>query len=671
MPAVSPTSLFHAIAETTKAAQVLQVAANSTNATTQAAKALQVICAWPVSGQYGFGSRLLYYVLVAACVLGRDVEWLRNATLAAALIFPAVAAIHAVVLAIMHIDGGVDMDIYGAFQLCSIGILAAPVTVRLSKTYFNDPGRNAIFLWTLLLLAGLASLAVEFYRTEATDCLDPETMLPITNMADFIYGVSNCSLTCDVDKGPFSPMRGGSANNIYVILSPDVLTFGTVTLLASACCIPAILSLVSTWNKILEIKWWSRFGVDETRVDDLIEGTNGATIAKMRKVNNVIGGYQSTVEIVVFTGFVLAILIFGERNFYSHSVNYMVEPMASVGQWAPIVGTGIAALGSAALIFSKDGKEIGNKPASLAHSDGSSPTPHNDGRRETLDGHPLEDIPTPPPPKAPASHRAIVAGETPDIGHDLSQAPTYPSSAAADSDQVGRTFSNRTASTYVENGVAGAIEGPSEPPSGESGDAGSRRTVARALNVLGNYFGNPSHDMFDDSEFRQGRAVDFPEIPGEEHRNPELDQIREAYNYPRNSEGQITPSLRRQGSRGSFASSISNVDLAGHSAPKEAAMPGPSAPSIVLSPLTTSGASLSRISTLPTKPSPIEVPRIQKRRDTLEVPSPSRHNPPRHSLSSFAPLYSLPQPSTQALPDTAGEAGPSTGPVARLPDSPT
>jgi hypothetical protein len=50
--------------------------------------------------------------------------------------------------------GAVDMDIYGAFQLCSIGILAAPITVRLSRTYFYDPGRNTIFAWTGLVLAG-------------------------------------------------------------------------------------------------------------------------------------------------------------------------------------------------------------------------------------------------------------------------------------------------------------------------------------------------------------------------------------------------------------------------------------------------------------------------------------------------------------------------------------
>lgn len=89
--------------------------------------ALQVVCAWPVSGQYGPGSRVLYvlsskhfkrpclticsfassryYALVAACVIARKADWLRNACLAGALLFPAVAALHGVVLAAMHVNG--------------------------------------------------------------------------------------------------------------------------------------------------------------------------------------------------------------------------------------------------------------------------------------------------------------------------------------------------------------------------------------------------------------------------------------------------------------------------------------------------------------------------------------------------------------------------------------
>jgi hypothetical protein len=116
----------------------------------------------------------VYYVLVAACVLARKSEWLRNACLAAALILPAIAAIHAIVLAALHVDGmlptplsphrtravlnsildAIDMDIYGTLQLCSIGILTAPACVRLSNTYFNSKGRNVLFLWTILVLAG-------------------------------------------------------------------------------------------------------------------------------------------------------------------------------------------------------------------------------------------------------------------------------------------------------------------------------------------------------------------------------------------------------------------------------------------------------------------------------------------------------------------------------------
>ena len=60
----------------------------------------EVICAFPVSGQYGPGSRILYYALVLVCIFGSRNEWLRASSLAAALLFPAVAAVHAIVLAV-------------------------------------------------------------------------------------------------------------------------------------------------------------------------------------------------------------------------------------------------------------------------------------------------------------------------------------------------------------------------------------------------------------------------------------------------------------------------------------------------------------------------------------------------------------------------------------------
>ena len=186
------------------------------------------------------------------------------------------------------------------------------------------PGRNLIFLWTGVVLAGLISLTVEFFRTNSVPCPPGE----------LAYGVDNaCGLICSVDSGPFSPMRTQAQDNIYVIEAPTTLTIGAATTLAAACCIPAILSLASMWNKILQQNWKKRFG-DGNESEDLnqpISGTNAATPAKMLKVNDRIRFYLKMVEIPVFGAAILAIVIVGERNFWDYNVSYMTEPITSVG----------------------------------------------------------------------------------------------------------------------------------------------------------------------------------------------------------------------------------------------------------------------------------------------------------------------------------------------------
>lgn len=222
-----------------------------------------------------------------------------------------------------------------AIEICAIGVLAGPATVRISQTYFNTPGRNLIFIWTGMVLAGLLSLTVEFFRATPVSC----------PASKFSWGEDDCDLTCSADHGPSSPLRGGSQNNIYVIKSPNLLSFGAATLLSAACCIPAILSLVSMWNIILKRNWTERFGDNQELqgLDEPIPGTN-STPAKLNRVNSRIRFYLQMTEIPIYSAAVLAILIVGERNFFDYRVNYMTEPIASVGQWAPIVGTGLAAV---------------------------------------------------------------------------------------------------------------------------------------------------------------------------------------------------------------------------------------------------------------------------------------------------------------------------------------
>ena len=176
-------------------------------------------------------------------------------------------------------------------------------------------------------------MTVEFYRTHAIDCPRDDSGTPIPlNIGKFPYGTL-CGLKCTVDDGPFSPMRRDAADNIYVIPAPDKLTFDTVTLFAAACCIPAILSLVTIWNKILESNWKTRFGQGTSKsTNEHIDGTNGATIGKMNRINGLIRTLISAVEAPVFVAAVIAIVVMGERNFFSSQVSYQTEPIASIGK---------------------------------------------------------------------------------------------------------------------------------------------------------------------------------------------------------------------------------------------------------------------------------------------------------------------------------------------------
>ncbi|KAJ5279264.1 hypothetical protein N7478_004636 [Penicillium angulare] len=448
---------------------------------------LEVVCAWPVSGQYGPGTRYLYYILAAACVFARKEEWIRNACLAAVLLFPAVAALHGIVLAAIHIDGAVDMDVYGAFQLCAIGILTAPATVRLSKTYFNNPGRNIIFLWTVLLLAGLLSLTVEFLRIKPIICPSDDAATTIWAETKMFYYNSTCGLQCTEDRGPQSPLRQGSANNIYVIPSPHQLDFDTATLLAAACCIPAILSLVSTWIKILD-KNWEKLSRGKRREKDNepIEGTNGATPIQMTGIAEKIRGWLTLIEIPIFVAGVIAIIVKGEMNFWSEPVDYQTEPIASIGQWAPIVGTGLAVVGSLYLIFAADMEAEENKK--------DKPTDQQINRCTECGGNGI----------CPSTD------------------------SLENSRRTSTSSSDRPPSEMERSATFSTIHQAMKSQSGP--DPGGRRKVAQFFNATSAYFATKAHKDFKDTGFEVEQRTNFPEIPGEVFRNKDLHEIRTVYN---------------------------------------------------------------------------------------------------------------------------------------------
>lgn len=309
-------------------------------------------------------------------------------------------------------------------------------------------------------------------------------------------------------------------------------------LLAAACCIPAILLLVSMWFKILEFIWKSspkdgesedaeperaseesRANISptrpslqrekpenaecfETHTDTSQEQEQELRAAKPAKLNPVAFAIREYGEIVVFGSAVLAILILGERNMFSSQIRYQQEPIVSsstsfhtlwltsskgnIGQWSPIAGTILAILGSAYLL------------------------------------------------------------------------------------------------------LAEAMEEEKHHPNG----TGITRSTARLFMKAGDGFGNIARKIFDDSEFRRGRATGYPEVPGEAKRNAGLSDTISIY----------SPSIRRDSNE------------SGHSA-----------------------LSRQRSGTLESSKAKrrdtLETP-TAKRRDTLEVPaSPGHHGALQGSLS--------------------------------------
>lgn len=198
---------------------------------------------------------------------------------------------------------------------------------------------------------------------------------------------------------------------------------------------------------------------------------------------------------------------------------------------------------------------------------------------------------------------------------------------------MGPSFSNDLAPAMSRHKSAPASSQARRPEM--AGDSGSRRKVAKMFIAVGNSLGAAAHDWFDDSEFKRGRAVDFPEIPGEINRNRDLAQIRELYNPRRDADGNATPLPRSRASSfvGSVASGRGVEGLSRAASPRPSRSPSPL-------PVTAAGQR-QRASTMPVGRVSFELQAVdpnrgrrRARRDTLEVPTPMHHNPMRSHRST-------------------------------------
>jgi hypothetical protein len=282
----------------------------------------------------------------------------------------------------------------------------------------------------------------------------------------------------------------------------------------------------------------------------------------------------------------------------------LTSSLLFIGQWAPIVGTVLAVIGSLYILLAADLEVVTVE----ANHDG-------------------------------PGHDSNPSIEGVGLGLTLSHSGIHPPD-----DHVSRSLSNGERGTSEKIGPTISHHSPAPGHLKRSwtidAGTGKRREVAKMLTSVGNYLGTARRGTFDYSEFQHGEAQDFPEIPGEEHRNRALRQIREQYNQYRNADGDITP---RPASRVSFTGSATSGTgrRASSMTPRESS-PFPS-PTAIRKPQAIS--LLYERSSFELQDPPLSAGSTagrRQRRDTLEVPSPVHHR--SASFSSFIrPITTAPE----------------------------
>jgi hypothetical protein len=189
--------------------------------------------------------------------------------------------------------------------------------VRYRTTYSHSPAK------------GLLSLTVEFCRTKTQPCPYDDSGQP-TSIDPRVFNYTSpptCNLTCSTNLGPFSRIRQGSANNIFVVPAPDRITFGMGALFSAGCCIPPVLYLVYMWIKILKENWTAAFAVG----DDEQDGDQGTT-ATPTKMDERVQGFLKWQESIWIGALVFCIAVLGELNFFSAQIYWQSEPFSAVGR---------------------------------------------------------------------------------------------------------------------------------------------------------------------------------------------------------------------------------------------------------------------------------------------------------------------------------------------------
>ena len=186
------------------------------------------LCIYPISGQYGFLPRLLYYVLLVFSLILREHYWLSTAALGTAMTYAATASVHAFALLLryryrapawdnldwiyLRADQLGDIDLQGIFPILVAGSIMLTPILNFSTTVRHHEAHSVIVFWGVLLFCAMVPTFVIVIKgvipsvvlsQVATCTLDVAKNCTFENLSITHYGQSkglyqkcNCSDTC-------------------------------------------------------------------------------------------------------------------------------------------------------------------------------------------------------------------------------------------------------------------------------------------------------------------------------------------------------------------------------------------------------------------------------------------------------------------------------------------
>lgn len=213
-----------------------------------------------------------------------------------------------------------------------------------------------------------------------------------------------------------------------------------------------------------------------------------------------------------------------------------------LGQWAPIVGTGLAAIGSLYLIFAANMEADQNEGSDQGILE------YNEQDPEYCQ-HAGEEDSSEPSISPRRSSPVIDRRRSAEIARTITRASTTPRIT-------------HTTTYQSENSV----------------DPGGRRKVTRWLNLASMQLAAKAHTQFQDSGFHAKERSNFPEVPGETFRNKDLPEFQKAYSNSPIPRSRASSFIGSESSNGEGSSRVP-LDVARH-----LSLPGPSSARLITRP---------------------------------------------------------------------------------------